>query len=114
MKNDVVQQILKLGLDDWVPLVDVVNAVRQSVDTDEEGRVRTKTLMLLADLSRGGWVRIGEVSDGGFFEFQDSLDEVLDDVEHAWTGKQEPGWWFLCWIENTDEGDRRARRDGPG
>lgn len=113
MRKDIAQQILERGLDDWVPLVDVANAVRQSVDADDEARVQAETLALLAALSRSGLVRIGEVSDGGFFEFPDALDEVLDELKRAWGSKQDPEWWFVCWVENTEEGDRRARIEKP-
>jgi hypothetical protein len=65
-------------------------------------------LTLLADLHRAGLVRLGEVSDGGFFEFPDPLDQVLEELGRTWTTKPEPQWWFACWLENTDD-DRCAR-----
>jgi hypothetical protein len=99
--------ILRAGLDDWVPLAAIEGWARQfGIDGDAE--LLNVSLAAIRALAEERLVLLGEVSDGGFFEWNEPLDRSLARVRRAWPlGTHERG--FACWLKNTSLGDDRAR-----
>ncbi|GAA1925443.1 hypothetical protein GCM10009716_37120 [Streptomyces sodiiphilus] len=99
--------VLIEGLDDWVPIDQLIWAAR-------EGRKghpwRGCFVELLRFLLEDGLIQIGELAVEGFVPWRGEVDEVvqlvLDDLERlSW----EPKLGSRAWIANTEEGDEVAR-----
>jgi hypothetical protein len=109
MASPLVDELLGRGLDDWVSLAEVVGLVRQAVPQVNEEDLQENCVALIRDVVDAGLMTLGEVSDGGFFEWQEPLDEAIGRIREAWDTKPETEWWFACWLANTPAGDSRAR-----
>jgi len=107
-------QVLVMGLDDWVPLLAVDMAAMKAGWNDEERR--DVVLAAIQSLAEGGLVEIGELIRGaGFRPWGTSVDTSIarlraryrvapdDEIE---TSDQ---WWFDCWLNNTPSGDQRGQ-----
>lgn len=98
-------EILQAGLDDWVPLAAIEGMAAHGC---AQGDVREQSLAAISELAREGLVEIGEVSDSGFFGWDQPLDDALDRVREIWDGTDRNTWGFSVWVSNTPAGDRVA------
>jgi hypothetical protein len=98
-------EVLKEGLDDWVPFAAVKGAARR-LGAASEAEARRRTADAVRELANQGLVEIGEVSQSGFSPWRGRLSELLagldadadaDDVD------------FSYWLSNTALGDERAQ-----
>lgn len=107
-------QILVMGLDDWVPLLAIDMAAMKAGWNEEERR--DVVLTAIQSLAEAGLVEIGELTRGsGFRPWGTSVDTSIarlraryraapdDEVD---TSEQ---WWFDCWLNNTPLGERRGK-----
>lgn len=101
------REILQAGLDDWVPLAAVEGIARRHGDLSDED-IRDSSIEAIMQLAIDGLVEIGEVSDGGFFEWNETLDAALKRVRKMWETAGPNSWGFAVWISNTPAGDEEA------
>ncbi|WP_409186232.1 hypothetical protein F9C11_19165 [Amycolatopsis sp. VS8301801F10] len=102
------------GLDDWVPVDSLIWNVSQVVPKDSD-RFAGFFAAVLGYLLREGLMVVGEIGDTGFEPWAAS--SVEDTVERVVRDCQAVGWspgLGLCWLSNTEEGDRRARTAARG
>jgi hypothetical protein len=100
--------VLRAGLDDWVPLAAVDGLARQlGASTSDEAT--GASLAAIRELVENSLAVIGEVSDGGFFEWTGPQEESLARVEEARRALHQNEWGFFCWLQNTPSGDGLAK-----
>jgi len=108
--NRLAAQLLVSGLDDWLHLADISWAAGQFARSDQTEDVISVATEALATLLEHEFIQIGEVSDGGFFEWDVTNDEAIDRVRRAWLAlDREPQPGDVCWIANSALGNERAR-----
>jgi len=93
----VAQEILREGLDDWVPLVVVAGFARRLGARDDAEAVHA---VLAA---------IREVAASGFVAWTEPLDQALARIERAWRTTDRDVWGYGCWLSNTTIGDVYAQ-----
>ncbi len=105
--ESVFADVLIEGLEDWVPIDQLVWAAREGV----EGRPWKEFFAeLLHFLLESGLIEIGELAAEGFSPWRGAAGEVarlvLDDLERlSW----EPRLGSRAWIANTEAGNEVAR-----
>jgi hypothetical protein len=107
------REILQAGLDDWVPLA-AVHGLAQRVGDGSEQEIREASIEAIKQLVLEGLVEVGEVSDGGFFEWDETLDAALRRIRETWEATGPNVWGFAVWLSNTQAGDKEAARPSNG
>ena len=75
-----------------------------------ETESREAALSAIKELAISGLVSIGEVSDGGFFPWDEPVEDAIARVRLIWE-TSDPGHWGLAvWVANTAAGDKTAKR----
>jgi len=110
MVSNLARDILKAGLDDWVPLAAIEGFARLRTHGSVEDDLREESLQAIRELVLDGLAEIGEVSDGGFFECEQPLEEALNQVSETWKDTDLNTWGFSLWVSNTPRGDQEAKR----
>ena len=103
------EEILKAGIDDWVPLFAIEGLARLQ-GANSQAQAREAALKAIEELATACLVQIGEVSDGGFFEWEGSVEEALARARAIWETTDRDHWGFAVWIANTAAGDEAAMR----
>jgi hypothetical protein len=110
-------QILELGLDDWVRLVEVVYLLRENEGIADPGELRVRTLEVVRDLTTRGYVKVGDLVANGmknqFRPWDHDTPSTLAEVDRRWSMYGGPfdfkSGSDVCWLSNTREGDDLAR-----
>ncbi len=115
--NRLVDEILLRGSDDWLMLAEVASLAKHVGGASSDEEVRVMSLSTIRFLLDEGLIRVGDVSDGGFFEWPVKREEAMARLEREWGALghvPEPG--DLCWVATTDAGDawRGGASDHPG
>jgi hypothetical protein len=76
MATAVAHEILRAGVDDWVPLLAIEGMARLQ-GSRSETESREAALSALKELAISGLVSIGEVSDGGFFPWDEPVEDAI-------------------------------------
>lgn len=109
MAHRLAERLLLDGLDDWLHLADIAWAAGQFTRDDESQDVVSAATEALAELLDQEFIQIGEVSDGGFFEWDVPNDEAIDRVRRGWRALgREPQPGDVCWVANTALGNRHV------
>ena len=108
MIDHLAQEILRVGFDDWVPLLAVDGLARQSGARNDAEAIELG-LAAIRTLVERGLAVIGQVADQGFIESDTPLDASLARIERAWRTLDSDEWGFISWLRNTPAGDARAR-----
>lgn len=110
MDKQLPDELLVAGLDDWLHLADIAWSAREFARGSEKQDVIAVAVEALTELLDQGLVEIGEVSDGGFFEWDATQEAAILRVQQEWMALgrvPQPG--DVCWVANTKAGDKRAR-----
>lgn len=107
------RDILQAGLDDWVPLAAIDGLARRAAARPGADAVDLG-VAAIRELVERDLAVVGEVSDGGFFQWPESLELSLDRIATAWRSLPSAEWGFICWLDNTPAGDELARTTGGG
>lgn len=106
-------EVLLLGLVDWVPLERMHQAV---VDADPErppAQTQQQTLNLINDLASEGLFTIGDLTGEGsrFAPWAMTIDQSLQRIRDVYVdGFDNPDYWFwFCWLDLTERGQRLAQ-----
>lgn len=102
--------VLVRGLEDWLHLADIDWLVRNKFPDSAGPDVPRLAAGVIATLVEGGFVQVGDVTDGGFMEWDDSAEVVRLRIEAQWLALDRaaaPG--DVCWVANTAKGDECAR-----
>lgn len=108
-RESVIQEILAEGLDDWVPIDRVIGGARDSASS-EGVTLRDAAVGLVRALVDSGLMTPGDITEDGFGPWKGTHEQLTNQVIRQC---DELGWEPLgagCWLANTPEGDRAARR----
>lgn len=110
-----VNEILLLGLDDWIQAAEVASVARTVGGAATEGDVQQLSIEIIREVIRSGLMKAGDVTHNGFQEWNLTPNETLDRIEHEWAALgRGPNLGEICWLLNTEKGDERARRSADG
>lgn len=101
--------LLLTALEDWVDLAGVISVVRlaDGAETDEE--VKEKSLALIEAACEAQWVEIGDVTDAGFFDWEEPPEAAIARIRREWNERgSRPGLWQICWLSLTPTGESVA------
>ncbi len=102
------EEVLLLGLIDWVALERIHRRVAQENHDKPLATIQDKVLDLIRSLVTDGLFEIGGLStpNGRFCAWDTTLDESIVRIRDVYTNKfgDESAWWFCCWLDATDEG----------
>lgn len=105
-----IDELLIRGANDWVMAADVAWLAKSvgGVDTDQE--VFSLSVRTIQAVVNEGLMMVGDVTDGGFFEWDLTPEAALAKVEREWSvlGRL-PDLGDVCWLANTPAGDTRAK-----
>jgi hypothetical protein len=109
-----VDELLKRGLDDWIQAAEVAGIVKSVGSVATEREIRDLALDLIRDVIERGLMKIGEVSEKeGFVEWKVPIPEAVERVRGAWDALDGmPDLGEVCWLANSDRGDRNALNTG--
>ncbi len=106
--DELVDEILVEGLDDWVALVSIVRAGLARRPGDVDGG-RTLAVTLIRELVEGGWMTPGEIGDP--FEPweltpRDSVTRIVNELDAVdWNAVDQ----LIAWFDTTEKGNQRAK-----
>lgn len=109
MTTPLAQAVLAAGVDDWVPLRAIDGLARQLDRSANEERLQRNVLDTVVALVGSDLVEVGEVSDGGFFAWNEPTTAWLTRIERAYEGGDADQWGFVVWVSNTSRGDEIGR-----
>ncbi len=103
-------KILMRGADDWVMACEVVSVAKAEGGASTEAEIRDLSIRLIRQLIKRGLVEIGDVTETGFRPWNLPVEEAMMRVERDWRMLQRsPSLGDVCWLQNTPEGDSRAK-----
>lgn len=99
------------GTDDWVMAAEVAHIARSMGRALGAESIRGLSIILIGRLLEDGLMEIGEVSDGGFFEWGLPIDEAIERADRAWNDLgRPPNLGEVCWLANTGKGTLLAEQ----
>lgn len=100
-----IEELITRGSDDWVDGAEVA-WVAMSVGAAEGAEsIRELSIALIRRVLEDELMEIGEVGDGGFFEWGLSIHEAVERAERAWRDlDRAPNLGDVCWLANTEKG----------
>lgn len=106
-----VNEILLSGLDDWIQASEVDSVARTVGGAATEAEVQQLSLEIIRKVIKDGLMEVGDVTAQGFHAWDLSADDALERIEREWKALgRNPNLGEICWLSNTEEGDKRARR----
>jgi hypothetical protein len=98
--------VLKEGIDDWVPLGAIDGLARRHVGERTDLR-RAAVEDVVCELLRSGLAEVGSVDEeSGFVAWEVPIDAALEHVSDL-LKRDDPGlWWFDAWVRLTEIGQR--------
>jgi hypothetical protein len=105
----IVEDLVLLGLDDWVHLADVALATRaHTASTRTEDVIEAGSAAVEAAV-RAGLMEVGDVTDTGFHAWAVDATEARRRLRSGWQAlDRDPVPGDVCWLANTERGDGRA------
>jgi hypothetical protein len=105
-----VDGILTRGLHDWIQAAEVVSVVKSALPTAPEVDILDLSLSVIRELVKGGLMSAGDVTTDGFREWGLEQEAAVERIEREWIALgRRPGLGEVCWLSNTDAGDKRAQ-----
>jgi hypothetical protein len=113
MKHEqIIDEILLEGLDDWVYSPVVVRTVEEATGLSGEPLLRA-TIEVLRELLAGRWMQVGDTTPQ-FEAWSLSVPEALARIERDWRAAGlDSDFVAVCWFANTPAGNERARKLRP-
>ncbi len=106
-------EVLLRGLIDWVALERVHRRVARENPEKPLADIQEEVLELIRSLVSEGLFELGDLatSNHRFKAWDAPLDESIKRIRDVYVNHfdDESAWWFLCWLDATDEGLRAAK-----
>jgi hypothetical protein len=105
-----VDELLKRGIDDWVQAAEVAFVAQFTGGAVTREEIRQLSLELIHTVVQRGLMKIGDVDQDGFHEWNVPSEKALARVESKWmTVEGGPNLGEICWMSNTEQGDQHAK-----
>lgn len=101
-------EILEEGLDDWIPVDRVIGLARDEAEA-RHGDFKELTLKVLESLLLREEIKVGAIGDMGFEAWSGAVSELIERVVTELNSVDWQPYGGGCWICNTANGDERAR-----
>jgi hypothetical protein len=112
--NACIEEILNRGLDDWVHAAELVYVTISVGGAVTDAEIRDLSIEILRKVVKEGLMEVGDLTTQGFHAWNLPADEALDRIEREWNSLgRPPDIAEICWLSNTEEGDKRARQLPP-
>lgn len=106
-----IEELVMRGTDDWVMAAEVAWIAQSIGDAHCAGSIREFSIALIRRVLEDELMEIGEVGDGGFFEWGLPIDEAVERADRAWRDlDRAPNLGDVCWLANTEKGALLAER----
>jgi hypothetical protein len=109
--NACIEDVLDRGLDDWIDITEVASVAKTVGGAVTDAEIQELSIEIIRSVIQEGLMEVGDVTTDGFHRWGLSPDEALKRIEHDWGAL---GRWpyigDICWLSNTEEGDKRARQ----
>lgn len=109
MTSPLAADVLLRGNADWVHLAEVKWVVKSIGGERAKDRVIESSLDVIRELLESRLADIGDVTDGGFFEWNLPIEDAIKRVRGDWVKLDQelrPG--DVCWLANTAAGNKLA------
>ncbi len=104
-----IDELLVLGVDDWVMAADVAWLAKSIGGAASDEDVLDLAIAVIEEVVTRALMQIGDVTDGGFFEWDVSAQDAVERVAREWRALgRSPDLGEVCWLANTPAGDARA------
>lgn len=104
-----IEELLIRGADDWVMAADVAWLARSVGGAGTDQEVMNLSIQTIREVVAEGLMELGDVTDGGFLEWDLPPEASIEKVERDWTALgRHPDLGDVCWLANTPAGDTRA------
>jgi hypothetical protein len=108
LTDDVAKEILRDGLDDWVPL-EAIRGFARLAGVHSEPEIKRIIVDALAVLLDEELITLGSVTKGeGFIPWDGTAAASVERVRTLLETTERNYWEFAAWARNTDAGDRAA------
>jgi len=104
-----IEELLVLGLDDWVHLSEVAWTARSIGGAASPEDVRQLSLQSIRDLLVRELATFGQVDETGYRPWRSSIEETVGRIDREWALSAEPRLGEGGWIRLTPAGDAAAR-----
>lgn len=109
--QSMIEELVTRGSDDWVDAAEVAWVAKSIGGVRDDESMRVLSIALIRRVLEDGLMEIGEVGDGGFFEWGLPVDEAVDRADRAWRDlDRAPNLGDVCWLANTEEGTLLAEQ----
>jgi hypothetical protein len=108
MISNLAMQVLRQGLDDWVPLAAVTGMVRKFGISSNQA-IREATAAIVKELTSEGFAVLGEVTPGGFVPSREPASAIIERIASPQAPERGEAWDLNAWLSNTEKGDAAAR-----
>jgi hypothetical protein len=110
-----IEDVLDRGLDDWIAITGVASVAKIIGGAVTDDEIRDLSIEIIRNVIQEGLMEVGDVTTDGFHRWALSSDEALKRIEHDWGAL---GRWpytgDICWLSNTEQGDKRAHQMSNG
>lgn len=105
-----IDELLTRGAEDWVMAADVAWLAKSIGGADTDQEVLSLSVNTIRAVVTEGLMQLGDVTDGGFFEWDLEQEAAIEKVERDWSALGRlPDLGDVCWLANTPAGDTRAK-----
>lgn len=107
-RDDVLDEVLLSGLDDWVMLAQVEAMIQRHDTTAARDALVDKVADAIGELLAAGLVQVGDVDgSAGFLPWE--LNDAVARIRFEWQRlDRNLAMGDICWLSNTARGDERA------
>ena len=100
-----IEELVTGGADDWVMAAEIAWVAKSVGGAGDDESIRELSMRLIRRVIEEGLMEIGEVCDGGFFEWGLPIGEAVERADRAWRDlDRAPNLGDVCWLENTEKG----------
>ncbi|HEV7934116.1 MAG TPA: hypothetical protein VGP70_17635 [Actinomadura sp.] len=102
--EDIFQEILMEGLEDWVPVDRVIGLTRESKESQGED-FKAATVEVIESLLGRELIVVGEIGETGFEAWTGDIGDIVAKVVAKLDRVNWAPFGGVCWLANTPRGD---------
>jgi hypothetical protein len=112
-EQDVINEVLICGLDDWLYLAEVKSIVHKALgDHVSETELIEPTIRVVEYLQQEELMEVGSLVPGkGFQRWESEKNLATVRIRREWNELRRPlSLWDICWLSLTEKGKQEAKR----